>query len=105
MTDQGPDLPGRPGPAFLVPRPMLIILVVAVALFLANFAAMYFLQPVLTFPHPPADSARPQARVDAGGEALWVDVDGARVEGWFLPGAASTVPAPLLVYAHGNGEL
>ena len=104
MTEQGPDLPSRPGPAFLFPKPMLIILFIAAALFLANLAAMYFLQPVLTFPHPPAGSARPQARVDAGGETLWVDVDGARVEGWLLPGAAAG-PAPLLVYTHGNGEL
>src|SRR5262245_34033766 len=104
MKSQGPDLPSRPGPAFFAPKSMLWILYVAVALFLANFAAMYFLQPVLTFPHPPAGSARPEALADAGGEALWVDIDGGKVEGWLLPGAG-TGPAPLLIYAHGNGEL
>lgn len=104
MPNQGPDLPRRPGPAFLAPKSMLWILYVAAALFLANFAAMYFLQPVLTFPHPPADSARPHALTDAGGESLWVDVEGARVEGWLLLGAGSA-PAPLMIYAHGNGEL
>jgi len=83
---------------------MLWILYVAAALFLVNLAAMYFLQPVLTFPHPPAASARPHALTDAGGEALWVDIDGARIEGWLLPGAG-TAPAPLMMYAHGNGEL
>lgn len=104
MTDTGPDLPSRAGPAFLAPKSMLWILYLAAALFLANLAAMYFLQPVFTFPRPPAGSARPQARVDAGGEALWVDVDGARVEGWLLPGAGAA-GAPLLIYTHGNGEL
>jgi pimeloyl-ACP methyl ester carboxylesterase len=37
-----------------------------------------------------------------GGERLWLDVDGARVEAWLLPARGS---GPLLVYAHGNGEL
>src|SRR5262245_52993375 len=102
MTSQGPDLRSRPGPVFY--NRMLWILIVVAALFLANLAAMYFLQPALTFPHPPAGSARPGALADAGGESLWVEVEGARVEGWLLPGAA-TGRAPLLIYTHGNGEL
>jgi len=104
MTSQGPDLRGRPGPAFFPVGRMLWILIVVAALFLANLAAMYFLQPVLTFPHPPAGAARPQALEYAAGEALWAEIDGGKVEGWFLPGDAAG-PAPLLIYTHGNGEL
>src|SRR5262249_27682767 len=42
------------------------------------------------------------------GQMLWLDDgDGARVEGWFLPGAGRNAarPGPLVVYLHGNGEI
>jgi pimeloyl-ACP methyl ester carboxylesterase len=83
---------------------MLTFFLVVAALLLLNFLAMYFLQPVFTFPRPPLESARPQALLDAHGEALWSEVDGQRVEAWLLPGA-TTGPAPVLIYTHGNGEL
>jgi pimeloyl-ACP methyl ester carboxylesterase len=83
---------------------MLTISLIIAGLLLLNFVAMYFLQPRFTFPRPPAASARPDALHDAHGEALWSEVDGQRVEAWFLPGAAAA-PAPVLIYAHGNGEL
>ena len=50
----------------------------------------------------PCSSRR--ARAAAGGEAIWFDIDGARVEAWFLP-ARTNARAPLLIHAHGNGEL
>jgi hypothetical protein len=41
-----------------------------------------------------------------GGRAVWLEHAGGRSEAWLLPGArAAGEPAPLLVYAHGNGEL
>ena len=40
-----------------------------------------------------------------GGERLWLEVDGRRTEAWLLPGRPSARPGPLLIYAHGNGEL
>jgi pimeloyl-ACP methyl ester carboxylesterase len=85
---------------------MLIFLLVIAGLLLLNFVAMYFLQPTFTFPRPPATAARPQTLVDARGEDLWSEVDGQRVEAWLLPVAgAGTIPEPLLIYMHGNGEL
>jgi pimeloyl-ACP methyl ester carboxylesterase len=83
---------------------VLVFFLVILALLLANFVAMYFLQPWFTFPKPPAGSARPQALAEAGGEALWSEVDGQPVEAWLLPGSAAG-PAPVMIYAHGNGEL
>jgi pimeloyl-ACP methyl ester carboxylesterase len=85
---------------------MLTFSLVIAGLLLLNFAAMYFLQPSFTFPRPPPAAARPQALLDARGEALWSEVDGRRVEAWLLPAAdLGTTPAPLLIYMHGNGEL
>jgi pimeloyl-ACP methyl ester carboxylesterase len=83
---------------------MLTIVLIVAGLLLLNLVAMYFLQPTFTFPRPPLASARPHALTAAGGEALWSEVDGQRVEAWLLPGSA-TRPAPLLIYTHGNGEL
>src|SRR5689334_10734657 len=104
MRITGPDPPRGPGPVVLRSKSVLTLLYIVLALLLLNMVAMYFLQPVFTFPRPPAASARPQALVDAHGEAIWVEVEGDRVESWLLPGAA-TRAAPLLIYTHGNGEL
>jgi pimeloyl-ACP methyl ester carboxylesterase len=83
---------------------MLSILGLFAVFMVAGLAALYYLQWYGTFPSPPASAQQPQAREAAGGEAIWLDVDGRRVETWLLPGA-STAAAPLLMYAHGNGEL
>src|SRR5690349_23418968 len=104
MADTGPVPPRGPGPVSFRRNPLLVLFLVVLALLLANFVAMYFLQPWFTFPKPPAGSARPDALQHAGGEALWSQVDGQRVEAWLLPGSAAG-PAPVLIYTHGNGEL
>jgi len=62
------------------------------------------LQKFITFPRAHPSVQQPGARTSAGGQAIWFDIDGARVEAWFLP-ARTTARAPLLVHAHGNGEL
>ena len=36
---------------------------------------------------------------------VWLDVDGARVEAWFLPVTRRQHPRRSLIHAHGNGEL
>lgn len=42
----------------------------------------------------------------AGGEVWWLDVEGGRVEAWYLPPTRrSDGPSPAVVFAHGNGEL
>jgi len=75
-------------------------------LFIAGgFAATYLIQRYVTFPRPPASAWNPEARQANGGEQLWLDADGKRVEAWYLPPLSATRPSPLLIYAHGNGEL
>ncbi len=83
---------------------MLVTLGLVAAFLLASVAAVFYLQQFGTFPAPPAAAQRAQALAAAHGEALWLDVDGERVETWLLPGAAQGA-APLLIYTHGNGEL
>jgi uncharacterized protein len=83
---------------------VLVTLGLAAAFLLTAVAAVFYLQQFGTFPAPPVGAQREQALASAHGEAVWLDVDGERVETWLLPGAAQD-PAPLLIYTHGNGEL
>jgi fermentation-respiration switch protein FrsA (DUF1100 family) len=62
------------------------------------------LQKFVTFPRAHPSVQQPAALAAAHGEALWFDIDGARVEAWYLP-APGDKPAPLIIHAHGNGEL
>jgi fermentation-respiration switch protein FrsA (DUF1100 family) len=50
----------------------------------------------------------PNAGEGVGGlERLWLDTEDGRVEAWLLPGEGVSAerPGPLVVFAHGNGEL
>jgi len=78
--------------------------IILAAMLLLAWLAVRWLQAWGTFPNPPAAAGKPEAVARAGGEILWFEADGARVEGWFLPAAAAG-PAPLVIYTHGNGEL
>jgi len=71
---------------------------------LALTVGVHYVQTSLAFPHPPLSAAQPQELEIAHGESMWFDVDGKRVEAWFLP-AGTHSAAPLIVYTHGNGEL
>ncbi len=79
-------------------------LLVTLAAFVAVYWTILFLvQRFIVFPAPRVESAPPrpeEARV------LWFESPAGRTEGWFLPpGVGSSYPAPLLIFAHGNGEL
>jgi len=57
----------------------------------------------------PGSFAPPDGRADVaryGGQGVWLEHAGGRSEAWLLPGARPAGDAgPLVVYAHGNGEL
>lgn len=75
---------------------LLLLLALAVAL-------IYFGQRSLIFPGSRAlTDVGPEA---FGGERIWLDANGARTEAWLLPARHAGAGGPLLVYAHGNGEL
>jgi uncharacterized protein len=104
MTDLGPDPPRGPGP-FHSHRRLVLAGAVLFALIAGGFVATWAIQRYVTFPAPPASAWNPGAREAAGGELVWLDVDGDRVEAWLLPARRARAAGPLLVYAHGNAEL
>ena len=104
MTDAGPVPPRGSGPAFFRRRGVRVALVVIVLFAVAARWAVTALQKYLTFPGAHPSVQQPAALAAAGGEPHWFDIEGARVEAWYLPANGGT-PAPLLVHAHGNGEL
>jgi uncharacterized protein len=84
-------------------RPVLVGAIVLMGLLLVYWAALFVWQRALLFPAPPlaGAGARPS---DA--EAVWLEIAGGPVEAWYLPPLVGTRgPAPLLLFAHGNGEL
>lgn len=108
MTSAGPVPPRGSGPAFFRRRVLIVGGVLLLTFAGSVVAAMWLVQGFATFPRPPESAWNPAARVRHAGEQLWLEVEGGRVEAWFLPPrapAAAAGPAPLLIYAHGNGEL
>jgi len=104
MTSAGPDPPRGPGPAFFRRR-LIVAGVVVFVIVMGGLIATWAVQRYVTFPQPPASAWNPAARAAAGGEQVWLDVDGDRVESWLLPARDQGAYAPLIIYAHGNGEL
>lgn len=49
----------------------------------------------------------PSALRTPGLERWWLDTEGGRVEAWMLPGdgVSEATPGPVVIFAHGNGEL
>jgi fermentation-respiration switch protein FrsA (DUF1100 family) len=76
----------------------------AVGCLVAVGIGAHFVESRLLFPAPPRP-AQPPA-LDGSVEHTWLETTGGRVEAFLLP-AESTAsgPRPLVVYAHGNGEL
>lgn len=82
-----------------------IVAGVILLVFVAAVAALAVsLQSKLAFPFIPVSAQIPDAVKTAGGEVVWLDVSGDRVEAWFLP-AHRPGAAPLVMNTHGNGEL
>jgi fermentation-respiration switch protein FrsA (DUF1100 family) len=104
MNDDGPFPQMRQGPSFFRGRGWWIAAVVLTLFAAGGVIATLLVQRYITFPNPPPTAFQPESRARAHGEQIWLDVDGDRVEAWFLP-AATSAPAPLVIYAHGNGEL
>jgi len=104
MIDAGPVPQAGSGPAFFRHRGFLIAAAVLTLLAIVAIYLVTALQKFLTFPGAHPSVQRLAARDESGGESMWLDVDGERVEAWFLP-AAGSLPQPLLIHAHGNGEL
>jgi uncharacterized protein len=83
-------------------------MVVAAAIFAIFFAVICLVvlkvQTMIAFPFIPVSAQIPAAAQAFGGEVIWLDVEGHKVEAWFLP-ARQPGAAPLIMNTHGNGEL
>jgi len=104
MTTAGPVSQRETGPVFFRRRGFVIAILVLVLFAGIAIYLVTALQKFLTFPGAHPSVQRLSARDEAGGESMWLQIDGERVEAWFLP-AAGVLPRPLLIHAHGNGEL
>jgi uncharacterized protein len=104
MTDAGPVPRSGAGPSFFRRRAVRIGLFAILPFGIAGIWTVTALQRFITFPGAHPSVEKPAARIAAGGEQYWFDIDGARVEAWFLPAAVAGA-APLVIHAHGNGEL
>jgi uncharacterized protein len=87
-----------------VKRRLVISFLIVVAVLIPVVLLVRVVQTKLAFPAPPAAAQIPGAVNEVGGEVVWLEVDGHRVEAWFLP-AHHASPAPLIMNTHGNGEL
>lgn len=107
MTDAGPVPPGGTGPAFFRRRGVRVAGALLVLFVMGLLLATWLIQRTVTFPRPPNSAWNEGALEAHGGERVWLDAAGARVEAWLLPPTTSTAGGrmPLIIYAHGNGEL
>jgi hypothetical protein len=79
------------------------VLIVVAALFAAS-VALRAAERSLLFPAPPTPDREPA--LGRGAERTWLELPAGRVEAFLLaPQPPAEKPGPLLVYAHGNGEL
>jgi hypothetical protein len=83
-------------------RWLLVVAAFAGILLALVILLIFFGQRSLIFPGSSAGDGGPEA---VGGERIWLEAGAARTEAWLLPARSGTTAGPLLVYAHGNGEL
>jgi pimeloyl-ACP methyl ester carboxylesterase len=84
-------------------RVMIRVFALAAMIVIAYWVLLFVLQRSMAFPAPSVSSAPPRPN-DV--KAIWLESAAGRTEAWFLPPPdARTGPAPLVVFAHGNGEL
>jgi len=66
-------------------------------------SALYQIQDGYLYQPRPVDG---RVALPSGAERWWLDVEGGRVEAWYLPAhGTSDEPGPAVVFAHGNREL
>jgi pimeloyl-ACP methyl ester carboxylesterase len=84
-------------------RSMLLVVAAFAGILLALvFVLIFFGQRRLIFPGSSAGGGEPEA---VGGERIWLEAGAGRTEAWLLPAPSIASAGPLILYAHGNGEL
>jgi pimeloyl-ACP methyl ester carboxylesterase len=103
MNDAGPVPVEGSGPAFFRRRGFIVTIAIVIGFALIALWLVRELQGRVAFPRASHFALKPQVRAGVGGEQIWLDADGDRVEAWMLPARVSG-RAPLMIHAHGNGE-
>jgi hypothetical protein len=80
-------------------------LVLAGAAVLVWWTLAFLAQRAVLFPRSAILAVGAPDLARLGGERLWLEAGGRRTEAWLLPARPGGAPAPLLLFAHGNGEL
>jgi pimeloyl-ACP methyl ester carboxylesterase len=87
-------------------RPLIILLAITLLLYVAYVAYFYLNQRAIIFPRHfiPVPSSVPAV---PGMEQMWLSTSVGQVEAWYLAPLSEDLgrPAPLLLLAHGNGDL
>jgi hypothetical protein len=77
----------------------------AFVLYAAYCGLIFLVQRPVMFPrHIIQTPPRPDLS-DKSGEVVWVPTDSGQVEAWYLKPQSGTPPYPIMIAAHGNGEL
>lgn len=80
---------------------------ILIAIYLAYIGIFLILQRSIIYPGQYLAAPPDVAQTIPGLERWWLETDQGLVEAWFMPTpqASATQPAPIIIYAHGNGEL
>ena len=83
------------------------VALVVLVLVAAAMAGIYLVQRSMMFPGGMRSADRAAIARHPGLESSWIEIAGARVETWFAParGHGDGRSRPLVIFAHGNGEL
>lgn len=90
----------------LLSRPLARVALIALLAYLVWCAGMMAFQTDIIFPRQVA--GEPHRALPPGAEQVWIRAvdDGSKVEGlYFQASSAAAAPAPVVIFAHGNGEL
>jgi pimeloyl-ACP methyl ester carboxylesterase len=85
-------------------RPLLTALTAILFLYLVYAAYFYFNQRAILFPRHFINVPN-SVSVVPGMERMWLKSSVGEIEAWYLAPLAEQTPAPLLILAHGNGDL
>ncbi|MFB6263372.1 MAG: alpha/beta hydrolase [Bradymonadaceae bacterium] len=88
-------------------RSFLTVVGLFVAAILVIAVVLTALQRQLIFPASLLSAPDAPDTLPTGARQWWLEVEGGRVEGWYLPGEGRSAdsPGPAVMFAHGNGEL
>jgi len=78
----------------------------ALVVYAAYAGFVFLMQRQIMFPRGLIPAPAPDAGKVPGREQIWLDTSSGKVEAWYLPPASPPQsPGPVVIFAHGNGEL